>query len=63
MKFHHNQKVNIRSGYYKSYKGRVTSHRLNKTNKSEYLVRIRFKDSEDFIDEWISEDSLRASWF
>lgn len=61
MKFHHNQKIIIKNGYYKTFKGFIINHKIDKEN-TVYLIQIMKKDVK-IKEEWINENDLKVSWF
>jgi regulator of sigma D len=65
MKFHHEQKIIITEGYYKTYSGFIKGFRETKDKAIEYQVKVKpkVKEETNIIMVWIREQDLKVSWF
>lgn len=64
MKFRHLEKVKVKGGYYRNYKGVVQSNKVGKDNIIFYVVELTIK-KEPLLKrvEEFREDELKRSWF
>lgn len=60
MKFRHNQKMNINSGFYRTYKGRIKSFKETKEGEIIYTLIVSVNDRETDID--VREKDLSPSF-
>lgn len=68
MKFHHNQKMNIKKGYYSTHKGLIKGYqpqiknvKTGETEDAYYIVLVEIDNKPTEIK--VHENEMKPAWF